>query len=111
MVGHQLADDADATPVRLLDEGIGVPQRSEQWIDIRVVGDVVAVIAHWRWVERKQPYRVDAEVLQVWELFDETAKVAPAVRIAVIESADWNLAHKRVLAPPAPVLQPPPLDI
>src|SRR5258708_26391334 len=105
MVGHQLADDADATPVRLLDEGIGVPQRSEQWIDIRVVGDVVAVIAHWRWVERQQPYRVDAEVLQVWELFDEAAKVAAAVRIAVIESAERNLVDDRVLVPQRVVLE------
>src|SRR5258708_33830475 len=105
MVGRQLGDDADPTPVRLLDEGIGVPQRPEQWIDIRGVGDGVAVIAHWRWVERKQPYRVDAEVLQVWELFDETAKVAAAVRIAVIESAEWNLVDERVLVPEGVVLE------
>ena len=43
-------------------------ERAVGRVDLGVVGDVVAVVAQRRGIERQQPERGDAEVLQVVEL-------------------------------------------
>ena len=57
-------------------------------MDVGVIGDVVAVVAQRRRIERQQPERGDAEVLEVIELADQAAEVADAVAVAVGEGAD-----------------------
>jgi hypothetical protein len=66
-------------------------------MDVVVVGDVVAVIASRRGVERQQPDGVDAEVLDVVEPLGKAAKVADAVLIAVVEGTDVDLVDDRIL--------------
>ena len=60
--------------------------RAEVGIDAAVVGDVVAVVLAGARIERQQPERVDAEVLQIVELLGQAGEVADAV--AVAESAN-----------------------
>ena len=62
-------------------------QRAVVGMDVGVVGDVVAVVAQRRGIERQQPERGDAEVLQVVELLGQAAEVADAVAVAVVERA------------------------
>ena len=73
-------------PVRLVDEAIEVLQRAVARMDVLVVGDVVAVVAQRRRVERQQPQRVDAEALEVVELLGQAGEVADAVVVAVEEA-------------------------
>ena len=68
VVADQLGDHPQAAPVRLAEEALDVAQRAVVGVDARVVGDVVAVVAQRRGIERQQPERRDAEVLQVVEL-------------------------------------------
>ena len=84
---------------------VDVAQGAVHRVDVRVVGDVVAVVAQRRGIERQQPERVDAEILQVGELFDQAAEVADAVGVAVVESADVQLVDDRVLVPERIVLE------
>ena len=66
-------------------------------MDVRVIGDVVAVVAQRRRKKRKQPQAGDAEVLQIIELLNQARKIADAVVIAVGEGADVQLIDDRVL--------------
>ena len=64
-----------------------------------VIGDVVAVVAQRRRIERQQPDRGHAEVLQIVELRGKPAEIADAVAVAVVERADVELVDDRVLVP------------
>ena len=67
VVDDQLGDHAQAALVRLVHEGAEVVQRAVGRVHVLVVGDVVAVVAQRRRVERQQPDRVDAQRLHVVE--------------------------------------------
>ena len=47
------------------DERVEVVERAELWVDVDVVGDVIAVVSLWRGIERRQPERIDAELFQI----------------------------------------------
>ena len=57
--------DADPAPVRLGKQLIEIRERAEQRIDALVVADVIPEVDLRRWIERRDPDRVDAEILQV----------------------------------------------
>ena len=78
-----------------------VVERAVGRVDVGVVGDVVAVVAQRRRIERQQPEGGDAQVLQVVELLRQPAEVADAVAVAVEERADVQLVDDRVLVPQA----------
>jgi hypothetical protein len=60
--------------VRGFDEGAEVVHRAERGVDVAVIGDVVAVVAHRRGEERQEPDARGAEVLDVVELRREARK-------------------------------------
>src|SRR5512139_1015913 len=85
--------------MRFVDEGTEVGDLAVGGMYVVVVGDVVAVVAHRRRVERQQPQRVHAEFLQVVEPRDQPGKVAHAVAVAVAECLDVQLVDDGVLVP------------
>src|SRR5579862_4423343 len=99
MVDHQLRDDAQPPAGSLSDEGTEISACAVLRMNVTIVGDVVAVVPARRGIERQQPDGVDAEVLDVVQPFGESAKVADAVTVAVVESADVHLVDDRVLVP------------
>ena len=99
MVDDQLGDDADAAPMRLLDEALDVVERAVLGMDAGVLGDVVAVVEPRRGIEGQQPERVDAELGDVVELGDQAGKVADAVVVGIEERLDVQLVDDRVLVP------------
>ena len=80
-------------------EAAEVLHRAEVGIDAAVVGDVVAVVAAGAGIERQQPERGDAEVLQIVELLGQAGEIADAVVVAVGERLDVQLIDDRVLVP------------
>ena len=60
VVHHEVEDDPDVAPVRLIEEMLKVCVRAVVALDGLVVGGVVAVIAR-RLEHRHQPDRIDAE--------------------------------------------------
>ena len=105
VVAYQLVDDADAPAVGLTHELVDIAQCAVHRVDVGVVGDVVAVVAHRRRVERQQPHRADTQVLQVGQLLDQAAEVAAAVAVAVHERAHVQLVDERVLVPERVVVE------
>ena len=104
VVDHQVGDDAHAAAVGRVEEALEVRQRAVVGVDRAVVGDVVAVVAQGRGVERQEPEAVDAQVLEVVELLGEPGEVADAVAVAVVERADVQLVEDGVLVPERIVL-------
>ncbi len=99
VIDHQLGDDAHAAAVRLADEALEIGHAAVGGMDVLVVGDVVAVVAQRRRVERQQPQRRDAEILQVVELAPQALEIADAVIGGVEERLDVQLIDDRVLVP------------
>ena len=99
VVDHQLGDDAHAALVRGGDEVLHVGHRAVLGMDVAVVGDVVAVVAPRRGIERQQPDRVDAEIGDVVELGDQAGEVADAVVVGIEERLHVQLVDDRVLVP------------
>ena len=60
--------------VRLVQKILEIAQRAVGGVDVRVIGDVVAVVAPRRRTERQHPDGGDAEILQVIELLVRPAK-------------------------------------
>lgn len=92
-------DHPQAAPLCLLDEALEILHRPEIGIDRAVIGDVVAIVAAGRGIERQQPQRGDAEILQVWQFFGQPGEVADAVMVAVGKRLDVELVDDRVLVP------------
>ena len=99
VIDDEFGDDAQAAPLGFGDEAAEILHGAEIGIDGAVVGDVVAVVAAGRRIERQQPERGDAELLQIVELFGQSRKVADAVIVAVGKRLDVQLIDDGVLVP------------
>ena len=99
VIDHELGDDAQPAPFGFLDEALEILHRPEIGIDVAIVGDVVAVIAAGRGIERQQPQRGDAKILQVAELFGQPCEIADAVIVAVGKGLDVELIDDGILVP------------
>ena len=99
MVQHELDDHPEPAPMRLFEEDLEVLERAAVGMDALVVGDVVAVVAQRRREEGEEPERRHAEALEIVEPLGETAEVAHAVPVAVLEGADAELVDDRVPVP------------
>ena len=99
VVEHQVDEDADAAvgccPYQL-DE---VADRAEPRVDAVEVGDVVAVVAARRGVERQQPQAGHAQAGQVVDPLGQPLQVADAVAVAVGERLDVDAVDDGVLPP------------
>ncbi len=49
MVRHKIEDYFEAAAMRLFEEQVEVVERTEDGIDVAIVGDVIAKIGHRRW--------------------------------------------------------------
>ena len=99
VVDDELGDDPQAPLLGFLDEAAEILHRPEIGVDVAIIGDVVAVVAAGGGVERQQPQRGDAEILQVPQFLGQPGKVADAVIVAVGEGLDVELIDDRILVP------------
>ena len=99
VVDDQLGDHAQAARVRGRDEALDVAHRAVVGMHRAVFGDVVAVVAPRRGIERQQPDRVDAELGDVVELLHQAGEIADAVIVGIEERFHVQLVDDRVLVP------------
>src|SRR4051812_43093796 len=99
MIDDELGDDAQAAALGLDDEALEILHGPEIGIDCAVVGDVIAVVAAGGGVERQQPQRGDAELLQIIEFFGQAGEIADAIIVAVGKRLDVKLVDDGVLVP------------
>ena len=95
----EFGDDLQAAPLGFDDEAPKILHGAEIGIDVAIVGDVVAVVAAGRRIERQQPQRRDAELLQIAELFGQPGEIADAVIVAVGERLDVQLIDDSIFIP------------
>jgi hypothetical protein len=70
VVDDELGDDANVAGVRLAQQTLEIREGAVHRVYGRVVGDVVATVAQRGRIERQEPDRIDAQVLDVVELGD-----------------------------------------
>jgi hypothetical protein len=99
MVDHQFGNDAQAARMRLADQFAYVGHGAVVGMHATVVGNVIAVVAPWRRVERQQPDRVHAQAGDVVQLHDQAGDVAHPVVIRVEERLHMQLVDDGVLVP------------
>ena len=99
VIDHQLRDHAQAAQMGLLHEPAEVIERAVVRMHVPVIGNVVAIIALRRWVERQQPDGVDAQFLNVIEFLDQPREIADAIAVGIVEGLDVHLIDDRVLVP------------
>ena len=85
--------------MRGVEKGPEIIERAEIRIYVKIIGNVVAVVAHRRRIKRQQPDRRDAKFLQIIQLPHEPAKIAHAVAIAVAKCFNVQLVDDGVLEP------------
>jgi hypothetical protein len=82
MIDDQLGEHSQLSPPCLLHEATEIGHRAEVGIDRAVVRNIVAVVAARRGIERQQPKRGDAEILQVVEFFGQPCEMSATTSIA-----------------------------
>jgi hypothetical protein len=93
---HQHLQAKLVSPIQ---DPIEIGERSERWIDVAVVGNVIAVILLRRPLEGRNPDGIDAEAGDVVELAVEAAKVSDAVVVSVGKTARIDLVDHRSSPP------------
>ena len=105
VVDHQLADDAQAAPVRLAQKRLEIPQRTVNRVDARVVGNVVAVVAQGGGIKRQQPESRDPKILEIIQALGQAAKIPDPVPVAVGKAANVDLINDGIFVPERIVLE------
>ena len=99
MVDDEIDDHADAERLRVIHEVDEVAERAVLVVDAVVVGDVVAVVAVGRGIERLQPDAGDAEPREVVEPAHQPFEIADAVAVGVLVLLDVEAVDDGVLVP------------
>ena len=81
VIDDEIDDHADAALLAAMSELYEVAQRTVARIDTVIVRDVVAIVLAGRSLKRHQPYRGDAETVQIVEAPQQTFKIADAVAV------------------------------
>ena len=99
VVHDEVRDHADPAVAAGPDQLREVAERAQRGIDGVEVGDVVAVVAVRRGVERHQPQAADPEPGEVVDALGEPGEVAAAVAVVVVEHLDVEAVEDGVLPP------------
>ncbi len=99
VVDDQLGDHPQPALVRFGNEAPCIGHVAVLRMHAAVVGDVVAVIAPRRGIERQQPDGVHAQIGDVVQLLDQPDEVTNAVIVGIVEGFQVHLVHHRVLVP------------
>jgi hypothetical protein len=83
----------------LRQQAVEVCQRPEPWIDVAIVGDVIAEINHWRRVNWRDPDRVDPKADKVIKPTFYSSEVAYAVVVGVLKGPRVDLIDHACLPP------------
>jgi hypothetical protein len=99
MVDYQFRDDAQLVAVRLALKRFEIVQRAIFGMHIAVISDVIAIVPERRWVEREQPNGCRAEVLDIFKLLGEPAKISRAIGVCIKERAYVDFVDNAALVP------------
>ena len=99
MIDNQIHNELHAALVKPLQNG---PERLHAAIfrrNVRVIRNIIAAVRTGRRIERREPDAVDAELLQIIQLFQYPPQIADPVAVAVAEAPGPDLIKNLVLIP------------
>ncbi len=99
VVDDEVDDDAHAELLGVVHEVHELAERAVLRVDVVVIGDVVAVVAVGRRVERLEPETCHAEPREVVQPARQSREIAHAIAIAVHVLLDVEAVNHRVLVP------------
>ena len=99
VVDDEVEDDSNVATVAFLDEPFGVGERAISWIDVLVVGDIVAHIRLRAGIHGGNPYDIDAQVFQIVERGDDAWDIADPVSIRIFVAGRPDLVDGSILPP------------
>jgi len=99
MIHNQINHHAQSKGMRLVDECDKIAQRAEPRIDTEVIRNVIAAIAKRRRMEGKQPDGCKAKTGNIRELLGQSAEIADAVAVAILERFDFNAINDSIFVP------------
>src|SRR5215470_5378592 len=99
VVHDQLDHHLQTTIVRGIQEGTEVIDGSIHWVDVQIVGDVIAIVLEGGREEGQDPQTSYTQVLEIVHFLNQARKIADSVRVAVLECLNVELVDYRVLIP------------
>ena len=99
MRDHLVDDDLEPQRMGLLHQVVEILQRAESGVDIAIVGDVVAEVAHGRGEYRRQPDGVNAQIGNIVEATGDTHQIANAIAVLILKGARVDLIDYRATPP------------
>ena len=82
-----------------IEERTEIVQCAKVWINIEVIGDVVAIITKWRRIKRKKPNSRDSELLEIIQFLNQATEIPHSVAVAVTKGFDVQLVDDCVPVP------------
>ena len=99
VVEDEVHDDADVALLRLSDELFHILHRAVRRVNPAVVGNIIAIVDHRRWIDRREPNGTRAERLQVIEMARDTGNVTHARPGRILETLRIDLIDDGLLPP------------
>ena len=99
VIDHQLRNHFQTTRMGRLHKQPKVGKSAVVRMYAAVVRNIIAIIAQGRRIERQQPQRRHAEILEVVEFLEESFKIANAVAIAIVKGPHMEFVNDRILIP------------
>jgi hypothetical protein len=87
VVGHEVEQNLKPPPMGLHQQVVEICQVAEAWIDVAIVGNVIAEINHRRRVNGRDPDRFDPKADKIVEPLLYPFEVADAVVVRVLKGA------------------------
>ena len=103
VVRHEVEQQLQSSPVDRMQQLVEIAKRSEQRLDVGVIGNVIAEIGHRRAKDRREPDGADAELDEIIQAPQDAVEIPDTVAIAVLKRAWINLINCRGSPPFGPV--------
>src|SRR6476620_10638343 len=99
VIGHEVEQNLKPSPMGFHQQVVEVRQRTEAWIYVAIVGNVIAEINHRRRVNGRDPDRFDPKADKIVEPLLYPFEVAYTVVISVLKGARIDLIDHACLPP------------
>ncbi len=99
VVRDEVEEDFQAEGVGIAQESIEGGEVAEERVDVTVVGDVVAMVGHWGWVEGSEPDPVHPQVAQIVQAGAHPGQVTNTITVRIGKTADVHLIEDSVSPP------------
>ena len=99
VVDDEIHDDADVLFLGSFRQVVEISQGSIHWIDVLVIGNVIAEIDLRRRIARSDPDGIHTQFLQIIQLGLDPLEIADAISVAVGETSRIDFIENGMLPP------------